>query len=137
MHAEFAHAVLEGGIRSADGGQRHALRGDRRCQMQIVHQQARDFLRADFIELIENADGPHHIFDAHAAVEALQHLAIVDVHGHRPDVQALQDFVDDDRQLGIEVERDFAHIEHIEIALVELAEAALLRAFAAPGAWIW
>ena len=94
---------------------------------------ARDLLRPDLVELV---DDPHHrvgVGDAEPAVEALDQLAVVDLQpqpagsgrprqrlGHHPG------------DLDVVVERQGVAADDVDVGLGELAVAALLRPLAAP-----
>ena len=61
--------------------------------------------RADLVDLVDDADRRVRIGDAQPAVEALQHLAVVDLDPDLRDRQAAQHVRDDQRQLGLVVRR--------------------------------
>ena len=70
--------------------------------------------------------------DADAEVEALGDLAVVDLDDHLADRQLAEHLGDDQRHLGLEVRRELAHVDDVDVGLGELAVAALLRPLAAP-----
>ena len=67
-----------------------------------------------------------------AEVEALGDLAVVDLDAELPHRQAAERLGDDERHLGLEVRRELADVDDVDVGLGELAEAPLLRPLAAP-----
>ena len=63
--------------------------------------------------------------------ETVQYLAVVQADRERSEIQLFKNMIDDRRHLRIVIKRQRLLTDHIDIALVELAETALLRTFAA------
>ncbi len=102
------------------------------CQRGPRGEQLLDPGRTHFVNLVRDPDDAERVVDAQAAVEALQHLPIVDIDRPGGDVQAGQDLVDDPGELGVEVQRNVVDVDDVDVALGELAVAALLRTLATP-----
>jgi hypothetical protein len=69
--------------------------------------------------------------DPERGEQAAQDLAVVEVDGERAERKLGEDGVDDRRDLGVVGQRQAVLADHVDVALVELAEPALLVALAA------
>ncbi len=90
--------------------------------------------RAALVELVHFAQHQHlalAVGDAQAFEEAAQQLAVVELHRERADAQLREHGMDHGRHFGVVAHRQGILADHVDVALVELAEAAALGALAA------
>ena len=116
-------------VRAADGHEvQHvlALVGE---HLHLVDEKLLDLLRADLIELVHRAhDLPRLLAHAVHGVEAVQELAVVDADPELFQPQAREGLVDDGGDLRLIENIELAIADHVDIRLVELAEAPALGA---------
>ncbi len=106
------------------GGQAEAL-----ARQRVAH-----VVGAALVELVDFAQRQRLLLgvdDAEAFEKAAHDLAIVEPDGERADRQIAEHAVDHRRNFGVVADRQRVLADHVDVALVELAEASALRALAA------
>ena len=102
----------------------------------LRHSLSGEFLRhavvPDLAELVDRPQRPRDIGDAHSAVEALDEPPVVHPHARGRQVEALEGPRHHDGDLGLEVRGQRLAGDDVDVGLVELPEAALLRALPSP-----
>ena len=100
----------------------------------FARQRLAHVLLAALVELVDLAQHQRlqlAVGDALRLEEAAHQLAVVELDGERADVEFGEHRVDHRRDLGVEAHAQRVLADHVDVALVELAEAAALRALAA------
>jgi hypothetical protein len=100
----------------------------------LGRQRGRDRFGAALVELVDLAQHQRLLLaigDAHPFEETAQQLAIVEPDGEGTDRQLGEQRMDHRRDLGVATHAERVLADHVDVALVELAEAAALRALAA------
>ena len=114
-----------------DRGQRQAR--CRACARRPVSaSSSRHLRRADLVELVHGAQCGLRVGSADPAVEALDQLAVVDLHRQRRNRQRSERVGDHSGDLDVVVERQRTRRRRVDVGLDELAVAALLRPLAPP-----
>ena len=114
-------------------GQRQARLGLLRRGAGGLDEQRGDGVGRLLVELVDGADRGGDVGDAEAAVEALDQLAVVDLEGQRGQRQRVERLDHHPHDLDVVVEGQLVAADDVDVGLVELAVAALLRPLAAPG----
>ena len=102
------------------------------AEVQLANEYPLDLGRANFVDFVHRPDHGDWIGKPKSTVEALEYLAVVELDDERADLQLGENLVGDARQLGIEVQRDPVRVDHVDVALRELAVASVLRALTTP-----
>ena len=98
----------------------------------IVHENGAHQVRADLLDLIDRAhDVARLVGKPEHRVEAVQNAAVVDADLEALEAHRRKDVVDDGGDLGVVHDVQLAVADDVDIRLIELAEAAALRALAA------
>jgi hypothetical protein len=100
----------------------------------LGRERGRHRVGAALVELVDLAQHQRLLLavgDAQALEESAQQLAVVELDGEGTDRQFGEQRVDHRRDLGIATHAERVLADHVDVALVELAEAAALRALAA------
>ena len=83
-------------------------------------------------EPVDDAQRAGHVGQPDPEEEALGDPAVVDLDAELPHRQPAERLGDDERHLGLEVRREVADVDDVDVGLGELPEAALLGPLAAP-----
>ena len=101
-------------------------------QADVLHQTGPDLLRADLVEFI---DGAHDVAgllrEPQHRIKAVQDLAVVHADLETLEPEGGERLVNDGGDLGLVRDVKFAVADHVDVGLIELAEAAALGALAA------
>ena len=126
------HLVDEGQVLGADRRQREALVG-LLARQPGLHEQVAEPARARPCRACRRSAGCRRRRRCPMpAVEALGDLAVVDLDDHAADGEPGEDLGHDQRHLGLEVRRQLADVDDVDVGLGELAVAPLLGTLAAP-----
>ena len=130
---EFVERVLQRGRahlhEGEDPGGHFGAQTERFAGQRVAH-----VVGAALVQLVHLAQHQHLLLaidDAEALEVAAHQLAVVELDGKRADRQFAEHAVDHRRDLGVVAHRQRVLADHVDIALVELAETPALRALAA------
>ena len=131
-----AAVALEGGkdlfVRAGDGDELENLVGLLARELNVVDENGAHHVGTDLFDLIHRAhDLAALLGQAEHGVEAVEHAAVVDADLEALEAHRRKDVVDDGGDLGIVHDVQLAVADDVDIRLIELAEAAALRALAA------
>ena len=119
-------------VRAADGDKPQNFVSFVRFHAAFVHEQRADLVRADLVELVDGAHDVAGLFaQTQHGVEAVQDLAVIDADLEPAQAERGEGPVDDRRDLSLVGNGEPAVADDVDVGLIELAEAAALRALAA------
>ena len=98
----------------------------------LVDEQLGDGVLGQLVELVDGPDRGGHVGQPETPVEALDQLAVVELEAQRRERQGVERLDHHPHHLDVVVEGQLVAPDDVDVGLVELAVAALLRSLSAP-----